>query len=177
MAVGIPAGARAGTYDVTLTAKLATGQTRSRTGKLTVHRRRRRRDDRRRDDREAEADHVLPKGLSAATARESGIAVLIGATKKATARVKLFQGTGRKNRRPKASKGVRLQVPGPAQVILKSEKLHAGPYRVVIRAGGRNFVRFGEADAVGEVRAPHRGARNPSHMRFAADRRSRPSVR
>ena len=85
----------------------------------------------------------LPKGLSAATARESGIAVLIGATKKATARVKLFQGTGRKNRRPKASKRVRLKVPGPVQVILKSEKLHEGPFRVVIRAGGRNFVRFG----------------------------------
>ena len=32
VAVGIPAGAKAGTYDVTLTAKLASGQTRSRTG-------------------------------------------------------------------------------------------------------------------------------------------------
>ena len=36
VAVGIPAGAKTGTYDVTLTAKLASGQTRSRTGKLTV---------------------------------------------------------------------------------------------------------------------------------------------
>ena len=36
VAVGIPAGARAGTYDVTLTARLANGQTRSRTGTLTV---------------------------------------------------------------------------------------------------------------------------------------------
>ena len=46
MAVGIPAGARAGTYDVTLTAKLANGQTRTRTGKLTVTGGRRRHDGR-----------------------------------------------------------------------------------------------------------------------------------
>ena len=128
VAVGIPAGARAGTYDVTLTAKLATGQTRSRTGKLTVT-----------GggggggttgggtNAKLKLTTFLPKGLSAATARESGIAVLIGATKKATARVQLFQGSGRKNRRPKASKRVRLRVPGPVQVILKSEKLHDGP--------------------------------------------------
>ena len=106
MAVGIPAGARAGTYDVTLTAKLATGQTRSRTGTLTVT-----------GaggggggttgggaSAKLKLTTFLPQGLSASTARESGIAVLIGATKKATARVKLFQGSGRKNRRPKASK-------------------------------------------------------------------------
>jgi hypothetical protein len=142
VAVGIPAGARAGTYDVTLTAKLANGQTRSRTGKLTVT--------------GAgggggatgggatvklKLTTLLPRGLSAETARKSGIAVLIGATKKITARVKLFQGTGRRNRRPKASKSVRLRVPGPVQVILRSQRLHAGPYRVVIRADGRNFVR------------------------------------
>ena len=36
VAVGIPAGAKAGTYDVTLTARLANGQTRTRIGKLTV---------------------------------------------------------------------------------------------------------------------------------------------
>ena len=36
VAVGIPAGARAGSYGVTLTARLANGQTRSRTGTLTV---------------------------------------------------------------------------------------------------------------------------------------------
>ena len=42
MAVGIPAGAKAGTYDVTLTARLANGQTRTRIGKLDGDRRRRR---------------------------------------------------------------------------------------------------------------------------------------
>ena len=36
MAVGVPAGARAGTYDVTLTARLANGQTRTGVGRLTV---------------------------------------------------------------------------------------------------------------------------------------------
>ena len=46
VAVGIPAGARAGTYDVTLTAKLANGQTRTRIGKLTVTGRRGRHDGR-----------------------------------------------------------------------------------------------------------------------------------
>ena len=36
MAVGVPAGARAGTYDVTLTARLANGQSRTGVGRLTV---------------------------------------------------------------------------------------------------------------------------------------------
>ena len=75
------------------------------------------------------------------TARRSGIAVLIGANKTGTARVQLFQGTGRKNRKPKASKGVRLKVPGPTRVVLKSAKLTKGAYRVVITAGGRTFVK------------------------------------
>lgn len=140
VAVGIPSGAAPGTYDVVLTAKLANGQTRTRTGKLTVtgggggttgggaSAR-------------LKLTTVLPRGLSVAAALKSGIAVLIGATKSGTARVQLFQGTGRKNRKPKASKGVRLRVPGPVRVVLRSQKLKKGPYRVVIRAGGRNFVR------------------------------------
>jgi hypothetical protein len=141
VAIGVPAGARAGTYDVTLTARLANGQTRTRTGKLTVL--------------PAPAGPgggttgagarlrlttVLPRGLSVVAARRSGIAVLIGATKGGTARVQLFQGTGRKNRKPKASRGVRLRVPGPTRVVLKSTKLKKGAYRVVITAGGRTFV-------------------------------------
>ena len=110
VAVGIPAGAKAGTYDVTLTARLANGQTRTRIGKLTVT-----------GGGggttggtvKLKLTTLLPKGLSVVTARKSGIAVLIGANKGGTARVQLFQGTGKKNKKPKASKGVRLKVPGP----------------------------------------------------------------
>jgi hypothetical protein len=140
VAVGIPAGARAGTYDVTLTAKLANGQTRTRTGKLTVT-----------GGGggggatgatvKLKLTTVLPRGLSVVAARRSGIAVLIGANKAGTARVQLFQGTGKKNRKPKASKSVRLRVPGPTRVVLRSTKLKVGPYRVVIKADGRTFVR------------------------------------
>jgi hypothetical protein len=148
VAVGIPADARAGTYDVTLTARLVNGQTRRGVGRLTVlaggtgggggggttgggatAR--------------LKLTTVLPRGLSVVTARRSGIAVLIGATTTGTARVQLFQGTGRKGRKPKASKGVRLRVPGPTRVVLKSKKLQKGAYRVVIRADGRNFVKSG----------------------------------
>ncbi len=81
---------------------------------------------------------VLPRGLSAAHARARGIVVLIGANTPGTARVRLFQGRGTK---PKATRGVRLRVPGPARVVLKSRKLVKGPYRIVITADGRNFVR------------------------------------
>ncbi len=140
VAVGIPAAARAGAYNVTLTARLANGQSRTGVGKLTVlggatsggagavgrlpARLR--------------LTTVLPRGLSAAQARARGIVVLIGANKPGTARVRLFQGRGTK---PKATRGVRLRVPGPARVVLKSRKLVKGPYRIVIRADGRNFVR------------------------------------
>ena len=140
VAVGIPAGARAGTYDVTLTAKLANGQTRTRIGKLTVT-----------GGGggttgggatvKLKLTTILPRGLSVAAALRSGIAVLIGANKGGTARVQLFQGTGRKNRKPKASKGVRLRVPGPTRVVLRSQKLKKGAYKVVITAGGRTFVK------------------------------------
>ena len=139
VAVGIPASARAGTYDVTLRAKLANGQTRTGVGRLTV-------------TGGASAvggpgggpaarlrlTTVLPRGLSAARARAKGVLVLIGATKPGTAQVQLFQGAGR---RPKAAKGVRLRVPGPTRVLLKSRKLVKGSYRIVIRADGRTFVR------------------------------------
>jgi hypothetical protein len=139
VAVGVPAGARPGTYDVTLTARLANGQTRTRTGTLTVT-----------GGGgsgttggtvKLKLTTVLPRGLSALAARRSGIVVLIGANKAGPARVQLFQGTGKKNKKPKASKGVRLRVPGPTRVVLKSAKLKVGPYRVVIKADGRTFVR------------------------------------
>ena len=47
---------------------------------------------------------ILPRGLSAVAARTSGIAVLIGANRTGTARVQLFQGTGKKNKKPKAGR-------------------------------------------------------------------------
>jgi hypothetical protein len=143
VAVGIPAGAQAGSYDVTLTARLVNGQTRRGVGRLTVlggtvggaggaggggggpaARLR--------------LTTVLPRRLSLAQARSKGIAVLLGASKAGFARVQLFQGNAKK---PKASRRVRLRVPGPVRVVLKSAKLKKGPYRIVIRADGRNFVK------------------------------------
>jgi hypothetical protein len=141
VAVGIPAGARPGTYGVTLRARLANGQTRSGTGRLIVQ-------------RGASGSGgpgaggsaaarlrlsvILPRRLSARTARRRGVVVLIGATKPGPARVQLFQGRGTL---PKASKRVRLRLPGPVRVLLKSARLRKGPYRIVIRADGRTFVR------------------------------------
>ena len=145
VAVGVPAGAKPGTYDVKLTARLGNGQTRSATAKLTV--------------RLAppatgaggagggatagaagrlRLTTILPHRLSAKAARRRGIAVLIGATQDVTARVQLFQGRARK---PKATKRVRLRVPGPTRVVLKSARLLRGRYRIVILADGRTFVR------------------------------------
>ena len=138
VAVGIPAGAKAGTYDVTLSARLANGQTRTRTGRLTVTGGG---GGTTGGSTKLKLTTVLPKGLSAVTARTSGIAVLIGSNKTGSARVQLFQGTGKKNKKPKATKGVRLKVPGPTRVVLKSQKLTKGAYRVVITAGGRTFIR------------------------------------
>jgi hypothetical protein len=136
VAVGIPPGARPGRYDVTLTARLANGQTRAGTGTLTVL------------PGAAVAGGgpaarlrlttILPRRLSARIARKRGIAVLIGATKAGLARVQLFQGRGRA---PKATKRVRPRVPGPIRVVLRSAKLRKGPYGIVIRADNRTFVR------------------------------------
>ena len=146
VAVGIPADARAGSYDVTLTARLVNGQTRRGTGRLTVlagtggtaggaggagggaggpaARLR--------------LTVVLPRGLSLTQARSRGVVVLLGASKAGFARVQLFQGKAKK---AKASKRVRLRVPGPVRVVLKSARLRKGPYRIVITADGRTFVR------------------------------------
>jgi hypothetical protein len=138
VAVGIPPGARPGRYAVTLTARLANGQVRAGTGTLTVA------------PGVAVAGGgpaarlrlttILPRRLSAALARRKGIVLLIGATKAGVARVQLFQGRGKT---PKATKRLRLKVPGPTRVVLKSAKLRAGRYRIVIRADGRTFVRRG----------------------------------
>lgn len=142
VAVGVPAGARPGSYDVTLTARLG-GQVRTATATLTV--------------REAPAGAgaggagpaagpaaarlrvttILPRRLSAAAARRRGIVVLIGSSRAGPARVRLFQGPAR---RPRAAKAVRLKAPGPVRVVLRSAALTRGRYRVVVRAEGRDFV-------------------------------------
>ena len=36
---------------------------------------------------------------------------------------------------------MRLRVPGPTRVVLRSQKLKKGAYKVVITAGGRTFVK------------------------------------
>ena len=137
--IGVPANARPGTYDVTLTAAV-NGQTRTSVGTLRV------------TGAPGGAaggaapggaarlrlTTILPRRLSARIARQRGIVLLIGATKGAVARVQLFQGRAKK---PKAAKRVRLKVPGPTRVVLRSRKLVKGPYRVVITADGRRFVR------------------------------------
>ena len=139
VAVGIPPGARPGSYDLTLSARLANGQSRSAVGRLTVlagpgnagpggggpSARLR-------------LTTILPRRLSAKAARRRGIAVLIGANKAGIARVQLFQGRAKK---PKAAKRVRLKVPGPTRVVLRSRTLVKGPYRIVISADGGRFVR------------------------------------
>ena len=131
VAVGIPAGAKPGKYDVTLTARLANGETRTGTGTLTVTQAAV-------GAARLRLTRILPRRLSAKVARRRGIVVLIGANKAGTARVQLFQGRGK---RAKAAKRVRLRVPGPVKVVLRSGALRKGPYRVVIRADGRTFVR------------------------------------
>jgi hypothetical protein len=145
VAVGVPAGARPGAYKVTLTARLGNGQTRTAASDLTV--------------RAAppgaagggaggnaaagsaarlRLTTILPRRLSAKIARRRGVVVLIGATEAAVARVQLLQGRATT---PKASKRVRLKVPGPTRVVLRSRALRAGRYRVVIRARDLTFVR------------------------------------
>ncbi len=141
VAVGVPADARPGTYKVTLTARLGNGQTRSATSDLTV----------RAAPPGATATGggvqagaglklttILPRRLSAKVARRRGIVVLIGATEGGFARVRLLQGKGTA---ALASKRVRLRVPGPVRVVLKSARLRKGRYRIVILADGRTFVR------------------------------------
>ena len=141
VAVGIPAGARPGTYDVTLTARLG-GQARRGVGRLTVL------DGRGGGPRGAGArgapaarlrlTTLLLRRLSAAVARRTGIVVILGATKPALARVQLFQGPGLK---AKAGKRVRLRAPGPTRVVLRSSRLRMGAYRIVVTAESRRFVR------------------------------------
>ena len=102
---------QAGRYDVTLTARLANGQARAGTGTLTV----------------------LPGAAGGPAARLRLTTSCPGACRRGspaegdrrpdrgqqggTARVQLFQGRGK---RAKATKRLRLRVPGPIKVVLKS---------------------------------------------------------
>ena len=143
VAVGIPAGARPGTYDVTLTAGLDTGQTRTGVGRLTVLGAGADGGGRGGGARGGPAARlrlttILPSRLSATLARRTGIVVILGATKPALARVQLFQGPGRT---AKATKRVRLRVPGPTRLVLRNSRLRAGAYRIVVTADGRRLVR------------------------------------
>lgn len=139
--VGVPADARPGRYAVTLTA-VVNGQVRESVGTLTVT-----------PAPTAGAgggatpgaaaerlrlSTILPRRFSATLARRRGIVVLIGATRPGPARVELFQGRAK---RPKATRRVRLKAPGPVRVTLRSDRLVKGPYRVVITADTRRFVR------------------------------------
>ncbi len=138
VAVGIPAAARAGTYDVTLTARLANGQARRGVGRLTVLGGGGEAGGGGTTARRLRLTVVLPRRLRAAAARRKGIAVILGATEPAVARARLFQG---RVTRPLASARVRLRVPGPTRVVLRSARLRRGAYRVVVAAEGRRLVR------------------------------------
>ncbi len=137
--IGVPADARPGDYDVTLTA-VVNGQVRESVGTLRVT-----------ASPPAGAGAgaspgtgrlrlttILPRRLSATLARRRGIVVLIGATAAGPARIELFQGRAK---RPKATRRVRLKAPGPLTVTLRSARLAKGPYRIVVTADGRRFVR------------------------------------
>jgi hypothetical protein len=135
VAVGIPAGAAPGSYGVTLTARLPNGLTRSGTGtvivaalpgggagtggtgattrtKVTI---------------------ILARTLSLGSVRRTGIRILVGATRAGRATVSLFAGRAKK---PVVSKTVRLKAPGPVTVTLRSRRLAARTYRVVVKGTG-----------------------------------------
>jgi hypothetical protein len=137
VAIGVPAGAKAGSYKVTLQARLG-AQVRTGTGTLTITgapsgstagR--------------ARLTTILPRKLSAAVARSKGIQLLVGSTKRTGAKVQLFQGTGKAGKKAKATKRVLLKSPGPTKVTLKSRKLKKGGYRIVITIAGRATVKRG----------------------------------
>ncbi|WP_217923803.1 hypothetical protein [Miltoncostaea oceani] len=144
-AVGIPVDARPGTYEVTFTADFGSAFNGVRTGvgTLTVlappgggggaaggggtpARGPARRT----------FTTTLPKGLSVANARASGVSVLIGSSAAGPALIRLRQGSVRK---PAVSLGkrVRLKAPGPVKVTFRSRRLAKGPFRVTISVAGK----------------------------------------
>ena len=97
MAVGVPANARPGVYEVTLTARLANGQTRTAKGRLTIS-------GVSIEGRTAAGRPrlvaILPRGLTATLVRSQGLAVVIGSNRRGVARVQLLQGRGGRRGRP-----------------------------------------------------------------------------
>ena len=135
----VPAGATPGTYDVTLTASLANGQTRIGVGKLTVPSP---------PPPPPPPPPVvvglsfsLPKGLLSKTAVSKGIRLSIKSNTRIAATAALFQGKGKK---PLVSKKITLKSPGPTTIILKSAKFKAGAFKVVISGKGFKFVKLGK---------------------------------
>ncbi|MGE0029208.1 MAG: hypothetical protein AB7O78_09115 [Thermoleophilia bacterium] len=140
VAVGIPAGAAPGTYDVTFTADFGGGVTRVGVGKLTVlplpagaggpagggSR----------TPAKRKLTTILPKGLPIATALASGVPVLLGSNVAGPALVRFQQGPKRK---PVVSVGkrIRLKAPGPVKVTFRSRKLVKGPFRVTVSIAGK----------------------------------------
>ena len=134
VAVGVPANARPGAYEVTLTARLSTGQTRTATGRLTVS-------GITTVGRAAAGRPalvaILPGGLTATLVRSQGLPVIIGSNRRGVARVQLLHGRAR---RPRATLTTRLTVPGPTRVVLRSAVVQPGPYRVRITIGRTRLV-------------------------------------
>jgi hypothetical protein len=143
VAVGIPAGAAPGIYDVTFSASqgpFGPGFVRSGTGRLTVlavqpaisgsggrggTRKPRR-----------TFATIVPKALTVSAARRNGVPVLIGSNVAGPAVVRFQQGPRRK---PTVSLGTRLRLkaPGPVKATFRSRKLVTGPYRVSVAVSGK----------------------------------------
>ena len=134
VALRVPKGATTGAYQVTLTARLANGQTRSATGVLRVSGISVQNVP---PSRKLRIVAILPQGLTASLVRSQGLPVIIGSNRRGVARIQLLQGKGRK---PRASLRVRVKVPGPTRVVLRSATAVPGPYRVRITIRGKRFV-------------------------------------
>jgi hypothetical protein len=151
VSVPVPAGAAPGTYDVTLNAALANGQTRTGIGKLTVP-----------APPPAvippvitppavtppattptvvklKVSFALPKGLVAAIVTRKGIVLVFKTNKKVLATIKLFQG---KSKKALLSKRVTLRSPS-TKVTLKSSKLKKGAIKITVTGTGLSLTRAG----------------------------------
>ncbi len=143
VAVGIPANAAPGVYDVTFTASkgpYGPNFFRSGTGKLTVLASSAGSGGQAGPGGGAAGRRtfatILPRRLTVAAARAAGVPVLLGSSVAGPARVRLRQGPTRK---PTVSIGkrVRLKAPGPVKVTFRSRKLAKGPYRVQVLVSGK----------------------------------------
>jgi hypothetical protein len=143
VAVGIPAGANPGVYDVTFSASqgpYGPGFVRSGTGRLTVIAAQPGTSGLggpgRTSTRRRTFATILPRALTVASALKNGIPVLIGSNVAGPAVVRFQQGPRRK---PTVSLGkrLRLRAPGPVKATFRSRKLTKGSYRVSIAVSGK----------------------------------------